>query len=179
MKTLRITIITGVCIAMAIGIYTIWFFTNSYDFSTYTKDNPLGIEANVIYDYNPYLMCPQLPCHAANTFQLNFTSKEGSELMSYNICDGLSCTKKESFENHIVNVYPKSAVIKFGGVSAYKAGPVMLGDLSWKVGDTVNIRVKVIPVTMLDNGSLIRYPEKIMFVDLGESQITAVGNQTK
>ena len=179
MKTLHLPIIGSICIAIAIGIYTIWFFTSSYDFSTYIKDNQLGIEANVIYDYNPYLMCPQLPCHAYNTLQLNFTSKDGSELIAYNVCDGIFCTKKEGFENHVISVHPKNAAINFGGVTAYTASPVMLGDLSWKVGDKVNIRVKVMPVTMLDNGSLIRYPEKTMFVDLGESKIIAVGNQTK
>lgn len=179
MKTLHLTIIGSVCIAIAIGIYTIWFFTNSYDFSTYRKDNPLGIEANVICNYNPYLMCLQLPCHASDIFQLNFTSKEGSELIAYNICDGILCTKKEGFENHVINVHPKIVGINFGGVTAYTADPIILGDLPWKVGDTVNIRLKVIPVTIPDNGSLIRYPEKIMFVDLGESKIIAVGNQTK
>ncbi|MGI0073402.1 MAG: hypothetical protein ACREA3_06295 [Nitrosotalea sp.] len=179
MKSLHFSIIAGVCVAIAIGIYMIWFFTSSYDFSTYTKDNPLGFEANVIYNYNPYLMCPQLPCHASNTFQLNFTSIEGSELIAYNICDGIFCTKKEGFDNHVIYVHPKIAGINFGSVPAYNAGPVMLGDLPWKVGDTVNIRIKVMPVTILDNGSLIHYPEKTMFVDLGKSKIIEVGNMTK
>jgi hypothetical protein len=177
MKTLHLAIIIGGTVAT--GIYIIWFFTNSYDFSAFTKDNPLGIEANVIYNYNPYLMCPFLPCHPSETFQLNFTSKEGSELISYNICDGIFCIKKDSFENHIINAHAQITGVSFGRTTAYKASPVMLGDLSWKVGDTVNIRVKVMPVTVLDNGSLIRYPEKIMFVDLGESKIIEVGNQTK
>lgn len=179
MKTLHLAIIGGVCIATAIGIYIIWFFINSYDFSTYTKDNPLGIEAKVIYDYNPYLMCPFLPCHQSKTFQLNFTSKEGSELIAYNICNGIFCTKKEGFENHIINVHPKILGINLGSVTAYYAGPVILGDLSWKVGDTVNIRIKAMPVTMLDNGSLIHHSEKIMFVDLGEAKIIEIGNKTK
>ena len=177
MKTLHLGII--IVGTVAIGIYIIWFFTSSYDFSTYTKDNPLGIEAKVIYNYNPYLMCPFLPCHPSKTFQLDFTSKEGSELISYNICDGIFCTKKDSFENHIINAHEQNPGIAFGKVTAYESGPIMLGDLSWKVGDTVNIRIKVMPVTLLDNGSLIRYPEKIMFVDLGESKIIEVGNQTK
>jgi hypothetical protein len=179
MKTLHISIIAGVCVAIALVIYMVWLFTSSYDFSTYTKDNPLGIEANVIYNYNLDLMCPQLPCHASNTFQLNFTSNEGSELIAYNICDGIFCTKKAGFDNNIPYVHLTIAAINFGGVPTYSAGPVMLGDLLWKVGDTVNIRVKVMPVTILDNGSLIHYPEKIMFVDLGESKIIEVGNKTK
>jgi hypothetical protein len=124
-------------------------------------------------------MCPFLPCHSSKTFQLNFTSKESSELIAYNICDGIFCTKKESFESHIINAHAQNPSISFGRITAYKASPVMLGDLSWKVGDTVNIRIKVMPVTLLDNGSLIRYPENIMFVDLGESKIIEVRNQTK
>jgi hypothetical protein len=122
MKTKHFSIIGSVCIATAIGIYTIWFFASSYDFSTYTKDNPLGIEANVIFDYNPYLMCPQLPCHASNTLQLNFTSKEGFELIAYNICDGIFCTKKESFENHIIYVHPKIVGINFGSDVKFSDG---------------------------------------------------------
>ncbi len=179
MKIIHLAIIVCVCVATIIGIYTIWFFTSSYDFSTYTKDNPLGIQANVIYNFNPYLMCPQLPCHASNTFQLNFTSKEGSELIAYNICDGMFCIKKEGFENHIISVHPKIAGINFGEASAYQSGPVMLGNVTWKVNDTVNIRIKAIPVTLLDNGSLIYYPENMMLVDLGESKIVEVGNPTK
>jgi hypothetical protein len=179
MKTLQISIIGGVCIATAIGIYIIWFFTSSYDFSTYAKDNPLGIEAKVIYDYNPYLMCPFSPCHTSKTFQLNFTSKQGSELMAYNICDGIFCIKKDSFESRIINAQAQNPSIAFGRVNAYEAGPIILGDLPWKVGDTVNIRVKAMPVTLLDNGSLVRYPEKTMSVDLGESKIIEVGDQTK
>ena len=177
MKTLHLAIIIGGTVA--IGIYIIWFFTNSYDFSTSTKDNPLGIEAKVIYAYNRDLMCQFLPCHTSKIFQLNFTSKQGSELISYNICDGIVCTKKDSFENHVINAHAQNPSISFGRITAYQASPVILGDLSWKVGDTVNIRIKVMPVTLLDNGSLIRYPEKIMFVDLGESKIIEVGNQTK
>ncbi len=177
MKTLHLIIIIGGTVA--IGIYTIWFFTNSYDFSTSTKDDPLGIEAKVTYNYNPYLMCPFLPCHPSKTFQLSFTSKEGSELIAYNICNGIFCIKKDSFENRVINAHEQNPAITFPRATAYQAGPIMLGDLSWKVGDTVNIRIKVMPVTLLDNGSLIRYPEKIMFVDLGESKIIEVGNQTK
>ena len=177
MKTLKLAIIIGGTVA--IGIYIIWFFTNSYDFSTSTKDNLLGIEAKVIYDYNRYMTCPFLPCHTSKTFQLNFTSREGSELIAYNICDGIFCIKKDNFENRVINAHAQNQGIAFGRVTAYEAGPIILGDLSWKVGDTVNIRIKVMPLTLLDNGSLIRYPEKIMFVDLGESKIIEVGNQTK
>src|SRR5260370_20500919 len=155
MKSLHLAIIIGGTVA--IGIYIIWFITNSYDFSTYTKDNPLGIEAKVIYNYNPYLMCPYLPCHPSKTFQLNFTSKEGSELIAYNICDGIFCIKKDSFENRVINAHAQNIGIAFGRVTAYEPGPIMLGDFPCKVGDTVNTRIKVIPVTLLDNGSLIRY----------------------
>ncbi|MGI0102648.1 MAG: hypothetical protein ACREA7_08660 [Nitrosotalea sp.] len=179
MKTIHLSLIGSFCIATAIGVFIIWFFTSSYDFSTYTKDNSLGIEANVIYDYNPNLMCNFLPCHTSKTFQLNFTSKEGSELISYNICDGIFCTKKAGFENHIINAGAQNHEIAFGSVTSYKAGPIILGDLPWTVGDTVDIRMKVMPVTVLDNGSLIHYPERTMFVDLGKSKIIEVGNQTK
>lgn len=176
MKTLSLAI-TGGAIAIAVSIF--WLFARSYDFSTYTMENPLGIHAKVVYGYNHNMTCPFSPCNQSKTFQLNFTSKEGSELIAYNICDEIICTKKEGFENRVINAHAQHGVIAFGTITAYKAGPIILGNLPWKVSDTVDIRIEVIPVTVFDNGSLVRYPEKIMFVDLGESKITEVGNQTK
>lgn len=176
MKTLHLAI-TGGAIAIAVSIF--WVFASSYDFSTYAMENPFGIQAKVVYDYNHNMMCPFSPCSQSKTFQLNFTSKEGSELIAYNICDGFICTKKEGFENRVINAHAQHGVIAFGTITAYEAGPIILGNLPWKVGDTVDIRIKIIPVTVSDNGSLVRYPEKIMFVDLGESRITEVGNRTK
>jgi len=43
MKTLHLSTIAGICIAMVLGNYIIRFFVNSGDFGPTAKENPLDV----------------------------------------------------------------------------------------------------------------------------------------
>jgi hypothetical protein len=48
---------------------------------------------------------------------------------------------------------------------------VNLGDLPWKKGDIVHIKVIAFPATLLENNVVVRHTDQIMTVDLGKSRI--------
>ena len=159
MKTLTLTIII---ISILVGSLTIWYFASFYDFAPSTTDNPFGINATVSYVHNLKISCIRQPCGPFNAFGLSYTSKEPVQLISYSICGGIYCIKQENFASYGRGGTPDSPV--WGGSTT-------LGDIPWNIGDTVDIRLKVQPVIIKENGDVIPEPEKMMFIDLGPSKI--------
>jgi len=142
-----------------------WTFADSYDFAPSTKDNPLSVEARVVYGIDTAIMCPQEPCSPPSPiFQFRYYSHLPMQLLGYNICDGISCIKNEGFVTYTITK---------PGLSGHPEqwGGGTIGNVPWKIGDTVHIRVKVEPVTINDSGNIIPQSDKMMFVDLGESKI--------
>ncbi|MDC8452626.1 MAG: hypothetical protein LV477_06920 [Candidatus Nitrosotalea sp.] len=159
MKTLHLIVITTV----SIGFALVWHFANFYDFEPSTTDDPFGINATVSYVHNLKISCIRQPCGPLNAFGLSYTSQKPVQLISYNICGGIYCIKQGNFASYGRGGTPDSPV--WGGGTT-------LGEIPWKVGDIVDIRLKVQPVTIKENGDIVPEPEKTMFIDLGQSKIT-------
>jgi hypothetical protein len=146
-------------ISIGVGIGIVWFFLSSYDFTPITKENGYGIEVKLVYSesYLPF-MCP-VPCEGTH-FSLEVTSEKNAFLRGYNICNGITCVKNDGS-----NVFLRS------GAPAEDHSLIgVFGIESWKVGDTVDIRVKVTDaVPTADHYA----PDesKLVFVDLGETKI--------
>ncbi len=161
MKTLHISIII-ISVSISIGSVLIWYFASSYDFASSTTDNPFGINATVSYVHNlKMISCPK-PCGPLNTFILSYTSQKPIQLISYNICGGIYCIKQGNFASYGRGGTPDSPM--WGGGTT-------LGGIPWKVGDVVDIKLKIQPVMIKENGDIIPEPEKMTFIDLGESKI--------
>ena len=160
MKTLHLIIIAA---SVSIGAGLIWYFASFYDFAPSTTDNPFGINATVSYVRNLKITCPYQPCGPTSAFGLSYTSEKPVQLISYNICGGIYCIKQENFASYGRGGTPDSLV--WGGGTT-------LGEIPWKVGDIVDIRLKIQPVIIKENGDIVPEPEKTMFIDLGKSKIT-------
>lgn len=160
MKTLRLIIIV---ISISIGSASILYFASFYDFAPSTTNNPFGINVTVSYMHNLKISCIRQPCEPVNAFGLSYTSQKPVQLISYNICGGIYCIKQGNFASYGRGGTPDSPV--WGGSTT-------LGEIPWKVGDTVNVRLKVQPVTIKENGDMVPEPEKMVFIDLGQSKIT-------
>lgn len=160
MKTLLLITIAA---SISIGSALVWYFASFYDFAPSTTDNPFGINATVSYVHNLKISCPYQPCGPLNAFVLSYTSQKPVQLISYNICGGIYCIKQGNFASYGRGGTPDSPV--WGGSTT-------LGDIPWKVGDIVDVRLKVQPVTIKENGDMVPEPEKMVFIDLGQSKIT-------
>jgi hypothetical protein len=159
MKTLYIIIIIA---SVSLGS-SIWYFASFYDFAPSTTDNPFGINATVSYVHDLKITCPLPSCGPLNAFILSYASQKPVQLISYNICGGIYCIKQENFASY-----------ERGGTSNSPmwGGSTTLGNIPWKIGDTVDIRLKIQPVIIKENGDIVPEPEKMMFIDLGLSKIT-------
>ncbi|MEO9309413.1 MAG: hypothetical protein ABI337_03865 [Nitrososphaera sp.] len=160
MRKIKLTVII-VVIVISSGL--LWNFTNSYDFAASTTENPFGIEATLAYVKDLKISCPIHPCGPVNSFMFKYISNEPVQLISYNICGGFTCIKRDGFGSYEpahpeLSEHPE----KWGGST--------VGEIPWKVGDTIHIRVKVKPVDVMENGTVV-YEDKIFFIDLGQSKI--------
>lgn len=163
MKTLYYLPIIIIVISVSVGSVIIWSVASSYDFAPSTKDNPFRIKATVSYVHNLKISCIRQPCGPFNAFSLSYTSQEPVQLISYNICGGIYCIKQGNFASYGRGGTPDSPT--WGGGTT-------LGEIPWKVGDIVDIKLKIQPVRITENGDVIPEPEKMLFIDLGESKIT-------
>jgi len=124
--------------------------------SANTSD-PFGITALII-DHPP-LSCigpasnTTMTGCTPSTFYLKINSNSTAYLLSYNICDGASCTKSNDLSVLLpVNTFSKHDYQMIGL-------PV---DLQWKYGDTVHIQLEASPNADNKTASII---------DLGDSTI--------
>ena len=160
MKTLHLVVIA---VSITIGSVLVWYFASFYDFAPSTTDNPFGINATVSYVHNLKISCIRQPCEPFNAFVLSYTSQKPVQLISYNICGGIYCIKQGNFASYGRGGTPDSPVW---------GGGITFGNTPWKVGDIVDVRLKVKPVTIKENGDIIPDTENMMFIDLGQSKIT-------
>ena len=160
MKSLHLVVIA---VSITIGSVLVWYFASFYDFAPSTTDNPFGINATVSYVHNLRISCIRQPCEPFNAFGLSYTSQKPVQLISYNICGGIYCIKQGNFASYGRGGTPDNPV--WGGSTT-------LGDIPWKVGDTVDVRLKFQPVIIKENGDMYPEPEMTMFIDLGQSKIT-------
>lgn len=183
MKTLHLVIITGGSIGIIVTISVFTFFyvspwtsitavSDALDLSNPTNNNPLGIKAEVVMEPDRLISCPT-KCVIPSTPHLVLTSNNGTQFVSYEVCNGNSC-KKDLTQY----VYARMSDVpqNYTGTVALTPVPINLYDLSWKVGDTVHIIIKAFPVILQPYKDMIREPEKTMVVDLGDSKI--LGNST-
>ncbi len=158
----------AIAISVIIIIGLALFLVNSYDFTPSTRDNPHGLDARVVKTiWNPTDdgMWPPELAETRVIFRLYHNSKDPLEYFGYNICSGVFCIKEESGQ--------------YGSVRESNLGNNMQQwpDFNiasypwWNAGDTVNIRIKVKPTTMLENGTIVGSNDNMIFIDLGESQI--------
>ncbi len=161
MKILHYLPIIIIAISASVGSVIIWSVANSYDFAPSTKDNPFGIKATVSYVHNLKISCIRQPCGPFNAFGLSYTSEKPIQIIPYNICGGIYRIKQGNFASYGRGGTPDSPVW---------GGGMTLGSVPWKVGDVVDIRLKVQPVGI--NGDLVPESKNMMFIDLGESMIT-------
>lgn len=161
MSIVRKTKLASIVVPIAITVWLGGYFANSYDFAPSTTDNPFGIRAELVYVKNLKISCPMQPCVPLSAFGFRYTSQKPVQLVAYNICGGISCIKREGFGSYGI-----------GGNEEHRiwGGSETVGDIPWKVGDTVNIRVKVKPVQILENGEVVPQ-DKIFFIDVGKSKI--------
>lgn len=158
MKILYIIVI----IVSASLCYSIWYFTSFYDFAPSTTDNSFGIGATINYVHNLKISCPVPSCGPLDAFVLSYSSQKPVQLISYNICGGIYCIKQENFAS-----YGRGGTLD----SPVWGGSTTLGTIPWQVGDTVDIRLKLQPVIIKENGDVTPEPEKRFFIDLGPSKI--------
>lgn len=157
MKNLHYCIIVIVC---AVAASVIWYLA-SYDPTPVTTTNNFGVNALVIHS-PPYMACPTEDCKHPD-YYLKTNSKSKTLLVGYDICDGISCVKKDgiTIPLPLLDVlHPDYAKLS------------LPSDLSWKDGDSVNIWVKV-PSSSMIGGALYFDPSNTqnVWVDLGKSEI--------
>jgi len=158
----RKTKLAVIAVPIAITAALSWYFVSSYDFAPSTTDNPFGVRAELVYVKDLKISCPIQPCGPLNAYMFRYNSQKPVQLVSYNICGGVFCIKREGFGSYGI-----------GGNETHRTwgGGQTVGDIPWKVGDTVNIRVKVKPVEILENGKVMPKDE-MFFIDVGKSKIT-------
>jgi len=143
-----------------------------FDFSNSTTANPFGIKAQVIYDYDHYVMKGSF-----KDFQINLTSQKGVQFVSYEVCDGSSCMKDKL---NILNVLMEKTQTKeppnYNGLGGFITRPSIItrSPIDWNVGDTVHIVVRVYSVRLTVEEGLVGYPDGIVTLDLGKSQIVSL-----
>jgi hypothetical protein len=162
--------IIGGILAVVIGITAIMLSSqpNILDFSNASVENPLGISARVIMQKDTLVSCI-LQCNITATPHLILTSTVDSQFIAYEVCNNMSC-KKDTLTDGLY-VHMKNVPKNFSGTIYKELGEINLGDVSWKVGDIVHIKVKAFPAVLLQNETIKRYPEQTTVVDLGKSTI--------
>lgn len=154
MKTKYLIII----VAVAVGIFSSTLaITYVSDYVKYSDENLYGISAKVVRSTHLLpIFCPieNKEEYCSNThFRLIVKSETPAILERYKICNGSSCIEKDGL-GYKTNV--PSSVIPLYGIE------------SWKIGDTVSIKV----------GASIAYDESYThpypvtnYIDLGQSVI--------
>ena len=147
------------------AVVSLLHIANSYDFAPSTKENPYGVAARVLIEPTipPSMIKPKVPSEPRDVLYFKYTSQEPVQIVGYNICNGILCIKDESLSYSPSNPTNANEPHKWGGGT--------LGDRPWNVGDTVHIRIKVKPVTISEDGTLVPQDGKMTFIDLGESKI--------
>ncbi|MGQ0796223.1 MAG: hypothetical protein ACT4N5_08600 [Nitrosopumilaceae archaeon] len=141
-----------------------------FDFAFSNKNNPYGIQAIVAYSPEESSHIKEKSIQQQDVLWFRYYSQEPIHLLGYYICNGIFCLKKlddGSFSPTTLELanQPK----KWAGST--------LGDLPWKIGDIVNIKVKVAPVIIqTDEGEEKIVPdyEKVMVIDLGKLKIKEI-----
>jgi len=155
--------IIGIPFIIIIGLSV--YLLNSYDFTPSTKENPFGVEAKVLVQ--PTYFSPRVQSESSSYPQdvlwFRYNSKEPIDLIGYTICNGIFCTKAQTYS------YSPPA-------PEWKNYPEMwagntLGDLHWKEGDKVHIWIRVSPVEITEMGDRVSVSEPVFYIDLGESEI--------
>jgi len=174
-RSLRIAIITFPFLVTGLLLFLLVMYGLTiidFDFAFSNKNNPYGIQAIVAYSPEEfsYLKEKSIQQQQNDILWFRYYSQEPIYLLGYYICNGIFCLKKLDDGSYspialeLVN-QPK----KWAGTT--------LGDLPWKIGDTVNIKVKVAPVIIQkDEGEEkigLNY-EKVIVIDLGESKIKEI-----
>ena len=163
---MRSVVLLTIIISGTAGLITSWYLASSFDFEPATKENLFGIQAVVAYVHDLKISCPGSPCGPVNGLMFKTISKENVELLEYNICNGIHCIRGGGLG------FLRGTTEWDGMPQAWGGGTI--GDLPWKAGDTVWIRVKVAPVTITNDEfeeKIIVDPTNVMFVDLGTSKI--------
>ncbi|MGI0046515.1 MAG: hypothetical protein ACREBB_04925 [Nitrosotalea sp.] len=152
----RLIVVVALTSSLTVGIST--FLAYCYDFEQSTKENEFGIKAMVVHTPPP-MACPQTPCHFSG-YMLKINSKIHAFLTGYDICKGIFCVRQDNLAVFLHVTYPTSPFVYV----------IISGDVPWKVGDTVNIRVKASPPFNMA-GNYISNPLEAKFIDLGNSQV--------
>ena len=163
---MRRIVFLALIISVTAGLGTIWYLAGSFDFAPSTKDNPYGVQAKVIISpttFSPPIE-PKIPIEPIPVLWFRYNSEKPVQLIGYNVCNGLFCIKRE-----VGGSYGPAAPELMDQPDKWAGGT--MGDLHWKVGDTVHIRIKIKTVTISDDGQVILDSDKMMFIDLGESKI--------
>ncbi|MFB5620476.1 MAG: hypothetical protein ACE5RC_05030 [Nitrosopumilus sp.] len=147
MKT-RILIIIGMSIIL-LGLFLAYSLQNT---TAYNDENIYKISAKIIRSESALpIMCPTDPCPITH-FSLSIKSETPAVLEEYLICNGFSCIKNENTHYDI----KYSNLIPLFGID------------SWKVGDTVSIKIGV---STLYDVQYTHPPPITRFIDLGQSMI--------
>jgi hypothetical protein len=140
----------GIISSSTLGITL--FFLYYYDLMPSTKENEFGIHA-LIVSAPPFMGgCEKTPCQQSD-YDLKINSKKHVFLTGYNICKEIFCIRQDGLSVPLDEAYVMTPIINH---------------IHWKVGDTVNIRVKVSPSYNMAGGYI---PNSLntSFVDLGNS----------
>jgi hypothetical protein len=132
----------------------ILLFIHYYDFMPSIKENEFMIHALVV-QVPPFMGgCDNPPSHHSG-YVLKINSKKHAFLTGYDICKEIFCSSENKLPVSLDEAYVMMPIVH---------------DIHLKVGDMVNIRVKISsPYNM--TGSLIPDPLNMNFVDLGNSKV--------
>lgn len=172
-KPLKITIFVapGVLAGIVLLSYVLYgFIIIDFDYALSTKENPYGIQALVTYSHPKFSdnIEKSVQQKMENVLWFRYNSEKSFVLMGYYICNGILCIKNLGGESH------SPSVPEMVNQPERWAGST-LGNLPWKVGDIVDIKVKVAAVIIQNDGKeerIIPDYDKEMVIDLGESKIT-------
>lgn len=170
MKT-RIVLISAITMAI-FGTVFFLYSLSSYDFAPSTKENPYGVTARVLIQptyFSPPIP-PKDPIEPQDVLWFRYHSQEPIQLVGYNICNGMMCIKSE------IQSYSPHDPANLDKPQKWTGGTI--GDLPWNEGDAVHIRVKIKPVTISEDGTIIPQDDKFTFIDLGKSKIIKSTSET-
>lgn len=165
-------ILAGIIVAIGMAALTtsfplklLWVLSNSYDFEPTSNENPFGLNATASYRGEDGKPCQPQNCSSEGRFVLSYRSEKPVEVISYNLCGGLYCMLRQGISSY--------------GQEGTATHPVWGDDIGienapWNVGDTIDIRLKVIPVG-LSKGEIVPEWENGLYVDLGNVRIGASG----
>ncbi|HJU13603.1 MAG TPA: hypothetical protein VJ792_04030 [Candidatus Nitrosotalea sp.] len=154
-------LVSIVALMTSFPLKLLWVLSNSYDFEPTTNENPFGMNATISYRGGTTGSCHSQNCMPGDNLVLTYRSGKPVEITSYNICGGLYCILQQGISSY--------------GQEGTQDHPVWgdsirIKDAPWKVGDTVDIRLKVVPVGLSKEG-IVPESENTLFIDLGDSKI--------